>query len=53
MRAEDTRRFYLDKDIDGDVVIKDRENDLVTIVSLRDALYQKLQKNTSTSIGGG
>ena len=39
MKAEGIKRFYLDKDVDGDVVIKDRENDLVTIVSLRDALY--------------
>ena len=39
MKVEDIKRFYLDKDIDGDVVIKDRENDLVVIASLRDALY--------------
>lgn len=39
MKAEGIKRFYLDKDADGDVVIKDRENDLVTIVNLRDALY--------------
>lgn len=39
MKAEDTKRFYLGQDADGDIVIKDRENDLVTIVSLRDALY--------------
>lgn len=39
MKVEDIKRFYLDKDIDGDVVIKDRENDLVVIASLTDALY--------------
>ena len=39
MKTEGIKRFYLDKDADGDVVIKDRENDLVTIVNLRDALY--------------
>ena len=39
MKAEDIKRFYLDKDLDGDIVIKDRENDLVIIASLRDALY--------------
>ena len=39
MKVEDIKRFYLDKDLDGDIVIKDRENDLVTIASLKDALY--------------
>lgn len=39
MKVEDIKRFYLDKDVDGDIVIKDRANDLVTIVSLKDALY--------------
>lgn len=39
MKAEDIERFYLDKDIDGDIIIKDRENDLVVIASLIDALY--------------
>ncbi|WP_297828516.1 hypothetical protein [uncultured Methanobrevibacter sp.] len=39
MKIEDIERFYLDKDADGDVIIKDRENDLVMIASLRDALY--------------
>lgn len=39
MKVEDIKRFYLDKDLDGDIVIKDRENDLVVIASLTDALY--------------
>ena len=39
MKVEDIKRFYLDKDLDGDIVIKDRENDLVIIASLKDALY--------------
>lgn len=39
MKAEDIERFYLDTDADGDFIIKDRENDLVIIASLRDALY--------------
>ena len=39
MKVEDIKRFYLDKDLDGDIVMKDRENDLVIIASLKDALY--------------
>lgn len=39
MKIEDVKRFYLDKDIDGDIVIKDRTNDLVEIKSLQDAAY--------------
>lgn len=36
---EGIKRFYLDNDVDGNIVIKDRENDLVVIANLRDALY--------------
>lgn len=32
-------RFYLDTDDDGDFVIKDRQNDLVIIKSMKDAAY--------------
>ena len=32
-------RFYLDTDTDGDFVIKDRQNDLVVIRSMKDATY--------------
>ena len=39
MKAEDIKRFYLDKDIDGDFIIKDRTNDLVEIKNLQDAVY--------------
>ena len=39
MKAEDIQRFYLDKDIDGDFIIKDRTNDLVEIKNLPDAVY--------------
>ena len=39
MKAEDIKRFYLDKDADGDFIIKDRTNDLVEIKSLQDAVY--------------
>ena len=39
MKIEDVKRFYLDKDIDGDIVIKDRTNDLVEIRNLQDAAY--------------
>ena len=39
MKVEDIKRFYLDKDLDGDFIIKDRTNDLVEIKSLQDAVY--------------
>ena len=39
MRAEDIKRFYLDKDADDDFIIKDRTNDLVEIKNLQDAVY--------------
>ena len=39
MKAEDIKRFYLDKDADGDFIIKDRANDLVEIKNLQDAVY--------------
>ena len=39
MKIEDVKRFYLGKDIDGDIVIRDRTNDLVEIKSLPDAVY--------------
>ena len=39
MKIEDVKRFYLGKDIDGDIIIKDRTNDLVEIKSLPDAAY--------------
>lgn len=38
MKIED-KRFYLDTTTDGDFVIKDRENDLIIITSLKDATY--------------
>lgn len=39
MKAKDIKRFYLDKDADGDFIIKDRTNDLVEIKNLSDAVY--------------
>ena len=39
MKAEDIKRFYLDKDADGDIIIKDRTNDFVEIKNLQDAVY--------------
>ena len=39
MRVEDIKRFYLDTDVDGDFIIKDRTNDLVEIKNLQDAVY--------------
>ena len=39
MKAKDITRFYLDKDADGDFIIKDRTNDLVEIKNLQDAVY--------------
>lgn len=39
MKTKDIKRFYLDTTTGGDFVIKDRENDLIIITSLKDATY--------------
>lgn len=39
MKINGIQRFYLDKDADGDFIIKDKTNDLVEIKNLQDAVY--------------